>query len=123
MPALNLPDVCTASPARGKAFCHEHCELLQHDAPHVPLGLKDFLKFCGVHTGIPNFVYIDSHELIDKCGPTTKGQLGFCLCIGVPTSTLMCTVLIVLQKNSNLVWCAWCDLHGMNVTMIAHLHL
>ena len=83
MPALSLPDVCTASPERGKAFCHEHCELLQCDAPHVPLGLKDFLKFCGVHTGIPNFVYI-----VVKSGPTIKCQPNvyrFCVCVGVRT--------------------------------------
>jgi hypothetical protein len=52
IPALNLPDVCTMSPERGKAFCRQHCELLQRDAPDVPLGLKDFLKFCGVQAGI-----------------------------------------------------------------------
>lgn len=53
IPALNLPDVCTMSPERGKAFCRQHCELLQIDTPEVPLGLKDFLKFCGVHAGNP----------------------------------------------------------------------
>ncbi len=47
IPNLNLPDVCTASPERGKAFCKEHCLLLQEKAPGVPLGLKDFLKYCG----------------------------------------------------------------------------
>ncbi len=47
IPNLNLPDVCAASPERGKAFCKEHCLLLQEKAPGVPLGLRDFLKFCG----------------------------------------------------------------------------
>ena len=44
---LNLPDVCTESPAHGQAFCHEHCEFLQQQAPDVPTGLRDFLQFCG----------------------------------------------------------------------------
>ena len=51
IPALNLPDVCTASPECGKAFCSEHCKLLQRDAPTVPVELKEFLKFCGAHSG------------------------------------------------------------------------
>ena len=52
IPALNLPDVCTASPERNKAFCSEHCQLLNRDAPNVPTGLKDFLKFCGASEGL-----------------------------------------------------------------------
>ena len=51
IPALNLPDVCTASPVRGKAFCSERCQLLETAAPNVPTDLKEFLKFCGTHGG------------------------------------------------------------------------
>ena len=47
IPNLNLPDMYTASPERGEAFCKEHCHLLQEKAPDVPLGLKQFLKYCG----------------------------------------------------------------------------
>ena len=50
IPNLNLPDVCTASPERGKAFCKDHCALLQDKVPDVPLGLKEFLKYCGTST-------------------------------------------------------------------------
>ena len=48
LPSLNLPDVCTNSPEKEKAFCTAHCQLLKEKAPHVPLGLKDFLKHCGI---------------------------------------------------------------------------
>ena len=37
----------TPSPAHGQAFCHEHYEFLQQQAPDVPTGLRDFLRFCG----------------------------------------------------------------------------
>ena len=47
IPKLTLPDVCTSSPVRGKAFCHSHCTLIEKEAPHIPVGLRDFLKFCG----------------------------------------------------------------------------
>ena len=47
MPTLNLPDVCTESPAHGKAFCTSHCALLEEKAPGVPIGLRDFLKYSG----------------------------------------------------------------------------
>ena len=47
VPGINLPNVCTAPPGHGKAFCHEHCELLESQAPNVPTGLRDFLKYCG----------------------------------------------------------------------------
>ena len=29
IPTLSLPDVCTASPVRGKAFCLDHCKYLK----------------------------------------------------------------------------------------------
>ena len=44
---LNLPDVCTASPQHGQAFCKEHCLLIQKEAAGVPTALRDFLKYCG----------------------------------------------------------------------------
>lgn len=56
IPSLNLPDVCTASPERSKAFCAEHCQLLQKEAPDVPTGLKDFLKFCGTSAGTRSWI-------------------------------------------------------------------
>jgi len=43
---VSLPDVCTASPVRGKAFCADHCSLLEKEASEVPTGLKDFLQYC-----------------------------------------------------------------------------
>ena len=46
-PTLNLPDVCTDSPVRGKAFCRNHCALLEREAPDVPTDLRGFLQFCG----------------------------------------------------------------------------
>ena len=50
IPRLNMPDVCTESPAHGKAFCDAHCEYLLSEAPGVPTGLKEFLKYCEVVT-------------------------------------------------------------------------
>ena len=47
VPGISLPNVCTAPPAHGKAFCHEHCKLLDSRVPDVPTGLRDFLKHCG----------------------------------------------------------------------------
>ena len=47
IPTLNLPDVCTKSPMPGKAFCHDHCALLQSTAPDVPTDLRKFLKYAG----------------------------------------------------------------------------
>ena len=43
---MSLPDVCTTSPVRGKAFCADHCSLLEKEASKVPTGLKDFLQYC-----------------------------------------------------------------------------
>lgn len=50
IPNLGLPDVCTATPLRGKAFCADHCQILQEQAPDVPTDLRAFLKYCGVST-------------------------------------------------------------------------
>ena len=47
IPNLNLPDVCTSTPAYGNAFCEEHCELLHNEAPDFP---TDFLKHCKTNT-------------------------------------------------------------------------
>ena len=49
---LNLPDVCTNSLEKEKAFYTALCQLLKEKASHVPLGLKDFLKHCGISQGI-----------------------------------------------------------------------
>ena len=47
LPALNLPDVCTETPAYGQAFCQEDCDFLSQQAPDVPTALRDFLRFYG----------------------------------------------------------------------------
>ena len=46
IPNLNLPDVCTATPQRGQAFCKDHCILIKKDVPDVPTGLREFIKYC-----------------------------------------------------------------------------
>ena len=48
IPHLHLPDVCTESPLPRKAFCQEHCQLLEKHAPQIPTGLREFLKYSGV---------------------------------------------------------------------------
>ena len=48
IPVLNLPDVCTSAPEHESAFCRAHCQLLEAEAPEIPTGLRDFLKYCGV---------------------------------------------------------------------------
>ena len=45
LPNLNLPDVCTDTPLRGKAFCKDHCSVLEEKG--IPTGLKEFLRYCG----------------------------------------------------------------------------
>lgn len=55
---LNLPDVCTDSPVRGKAFCQDHCDLLEKEAPDVPTDLREFLKFCGAKANGMSFYII-----------------------------------------------------------------
>ena len=46
IPNLHLPDVCAAAPAQGKAFCIEHCKLLEEQAPGIPTGVKEFMAYC-----------------------------------------------------------------------------
>ena len=76
IPALNLPDVCTSSPERGKAFCTEHCLLLQRDAPDVPLELREFLKFCGAQpSGKIRCKHLYSHVAIFCYNPRQNGLL------------------------------------------------
>ena len=41
-----MPDVCTATPVHGKAFCKEHSELLEKQEPSIPTDLRGFLKHC-----------------------------------------------------------------------------
>ncbi len=48
IPHLHLPDVCTESPLPRKAFCREHCQFLKENAPEIPTGLREFLKYSGV---------------------------------------------------------------------------
>ena len=47
-PLLNYPNVCTASPEHGKAFCEEHVAFLKKNHPTIPKDLRGFLKYCGV---------------------------------------------------------------------------
>ena len=56
--------MCTASPERGKAFCMEHCTLLQRDAPTVPTDIKEFLKFCGAHTGMIEYTVANINKYL-----------------------------------------------------------
>ena len=48
LPNLSLPDICTNSPLYGKAFCKDHCDVLEKHCPEVPLEVKAFLKYCGM---------------------------------------------------------------------------
>ena len=50
---LNLPDVCVATPLKGKAFCHDHCSLLSKEAPDVPLDLHEFISYCQTKGTLP----------------------------------------------------------------------
>lgn len=45
---LNYPDVCTASPKTGKAFCEEHVDYLTRNHPNIPTDLRGFLAYCGI---------------------------------------------------------------------------
>ena len=48
-PQLHLPDVCTESPIWGRAFCSSHCKFIEeNNYAHVPTGLREFLKYCGI---------------------------------------------------------------------------
>lgn len=60
LPTLHLPDVCTNSPSPGKAFCVNHCQLLEVSAPEVPTGLREFLKYSGVmkNDDLGMYIYI-----------------------------------------------------------------
>ena len=50
IPQLKMPDVCTESPAHGKAFCSAQCEYLLNEALGVPTRYQEFLKYCEVVT-------------------------------------------------------------------------
>ena len=63
---LNLPDVCTNALEKEKAFYTALCQLLKEKASHVPLGLKDFLKHCGISQGILSLCIWSYHALIFK---------------------------------------------------------
>ncbi|XP_078352499.1 integrase/recombinase xerD homolog isoform X1 [Oculina patagonica] len=44
LPMVNYPDICAATPERGKAFCKTHCSNLSEQG--IPTGLKEFLEYC-----------------------------------------------------------------------------
>ena len=44
MPLLNYPDVCTAPTCGAKAFCKEHCLVVE--AAGYPSDIRGFLKAC-----------------------------------------------------------------------------
>ncbi|XP_038066277.1 uncharacterized protein LOC119736303 [Patiria miniata] len=44
IPVPSLPNVCTKSPAYGKAFCLEHCTAVEKES--IPTDLRTFLKYC-----------------------------------------------------------------------------
>ena len=44
-----LPDVCTNSPLRGKAFCQVHCSVAEKSG--IPIGLREFLQHCNDPVG------------------------------------------------------------------------
>lgn len=46
LPALNMPHVCTASPAFKQVFCPEHCQLLQNETPPIPTDLRSLFDYC-----------------------------------------------------------------------------
>jgi len=52
MPLLNYPDVCTSPSCYGKAFCKEHCEVVEQAG--YPSDIHGFLRACrtkGQETG------------------------------------------------------------------------
>ena len=51
IPALAMPDVCTNSPLPGKAFCQDHCKVLEAKTPPIPTDLRGFLQHCRVFRG------------------------------------------------------------------------
>ena len=61
IPQLHLPDVCTESPIRGRAFCSSHCKFIEENYAHVPTGLKEFLKYCGI---IPAFLEYTNYRVL-----------------------------------------------------------
>ena len=55
-PGLKLPDICTCEPAgQEKAFCQEHEQLAI--AQQIPVGLRDFIKHCGVSKSGPGKLF------------------------------------------------------------------
>ncbi|XP_078352502.1 uncharacterized protein LOC144637243 isoform X2 [Oculina patagonica] len=49
LPMVNYPDICAATPERGKAFCKTHCSNLSEQG--IPTGLKEFLEYCSKQGG------------------------------------------------------------------------
>ena len=58
IPTLNLPDVCTNAPLHGKAFCKQHCQVLEQQKPPIPTDLRGFLEYCGTMEGNYNLEVI-----------------------------------------------------------------
>jgi hypothetical protein len=44
MPLLNYPNVCTAPSSYGKAFCKEHCDVVEKAG--YPSDIRAFLQSC-----------------------------------------------------------------------------
>ena len=74
MPLLNLPCVCMEQPATGKAFCKEHCEMLEKENPNLPTKLREFLEFIGMLT----FIKFINHTLHHCCVDVPEAE--FCCC-------------------------------------------
>ncbi|XP_078348467.1 uncharacterized protein LOC144633485 [Oculina patagonica] len=49
LPMVNYPDICAATPEKGKAFCKTHCSNLSEQG--IPTGLKEFLEYCSKQGG------------------------------------------------------------------------
>ena len=75
---LSLPNVCTASPLRGKAVsCKDYCSLLEKEASHVPTRLKEFLHYChALRTGVRhNCTELHLVFLLETDNPPDDGPL------------------------------------------------
>ena len=42
-----VPNVCTQEPATGKAFCVQHCGVLEREG--IPTALRTFIRYCGAN--------------------------------------------------------------------------
>jgi hypothetical protein len=85
MPLINYPDVCTASCCYGKAFCEEHCRVVEEAG--YPSDLRAFLKVCisKERTGIDYCLKIYQYRYAGR--------------IIRSDNTLLCTVLVQSFKK------------------------